>query len=95
MLTITQKEYDALEQELEGYHNRMSEIESDLDKIDAGAYDEDPGEIEAIKEQLDDEYVDLESKSFVTAKTINDALVSDKGEDDPSMDYQLTEMKSL
>jgi aminoglycoside/choline kinase family phosphotransferase len=91
MIKVTKEEWEAMEAEIESYQKRLIEIEKEMD-MDWDLDNENEGYVRLMQNE---EYRKIEDMINTNLRTQRRCFVSEGFHDDPSMDYQITEMKSL
>lgn len=95
MIKLTRDEYWLEEKALELVQSKMSEIEKKLDVIYSGEYAGSEEECENDRIMLEAEYRRLEAKADKSAAFLRHCFVGEESMvENPSFDYQLTEMKA-
>jgi len=90
MNKLTKSQWDEKEAEMERYQKRIAEIDEEL----AIGPDSDEGEEEYLIQLKKEERELMENLIWGVQKELRNSFVSERWEDDPGFDYQLTEMKA-
>ena len=90
MNKLTKSQWDEKEAEIERYQKRIAEIDEEL----AIGPDSDEGEEEYLIELKKAERELMENLIWWVQKELRGSFVSERWEDNPEFDYQLTEMKA-